>query len=116
LPFIFHFGATLANSQIHLYHHPTPSELTRPFAATTILRFRSLVVGLMPHKPKINFSEGVLQKMAQYATQQISRAELINYLHDEGTDNPEQFIRDREPLFSAIRSVIDHYQEKPPLG
>ncbi len=70
----------------------------------------------MPHKPKINFSEGVLQKMAQYATEQISRAELINYLHDEGTDNPEQFIQDREPLFSAIRSVIDHYQEKPPLG
>lgn len=64
----------------------------------------------MPHKPKINFSEGVLQKMAQYATSQISRADLITYLYSQGTENPEQFIKEREPLFSAIRSVIDHYR------
>ena len=63
------------------------------------------------HKPKINFSEGVLQKMAQYATAQISKAELINYLHEQGTEDPEQFIRERGPLFSAIKSVVDHYQK-----
>ena len=67
----------------------------------------------MPHKPKLNFSEGVLQKMAQYATQQISEAELINYLYDQGTENPQQFIKEREPLFAAIRSVIERYQDKP---
>jgi len=64
----------------------------------------------MPHKPAINFSEGVLQKMAQFATGQITEADLINYLYNEGTENPEQFIKDREPLFAAIRSVVERYQ------
>jgi len=64
----------------------------------------------MPHKPAINFSEGVLQKMALFATGKITEADLINYLYSEGTENPEQFIKDREPLFAAIRSVIERYQ------
>ena len=67
----------------------------------------------MPHKPELNFSEGVLQKMAQYATSQISEAELITYLYSQGTENPEQFIQEREPLFAAIRSVIEHHQNRP---
>lgn len=66
---------------------------------------------LMAHKPKINFSEGILQKMAQYATEQISEAEMINYLYSQGTENPEQFLREREPLLSAIRGVIERYQK-----
>ena len=68
----------------------------------------------MPHKPAINFSEGVLQKMAQYATHQISEADLIKYLYEQGTEDPYQFIKEREPLFEAIRSVIERYQDKPP--
>ena len=64
----------------------------------------------MAHKPAINFSEGILQKMALYATEQITHADLINYLYNQGTENPEQFIKDREPLFSAIRSVIDRHK------
>ncbi len=68
----------------------------------------------MPNKPKINFSEGVLQKMAQYATKQISEADILAYLRSEGTENPEQFLKDREPLFSAIRGVIDHYRQDSP--
>jgi hypothetical protein len=62
-------------------------------------------------KPKINFSEGVLQKMAQFATEEISEADLIIYLYREGIANPEQFIKDREPLFAAIKSVIDRYRD-----
>ena len=65
----------------------------------------------MAHKPKINFSEGALQKMAQYATNQISEAEIINWLYSQGTENPEQFLREREPLFSAIRAVIERHQK-----
>jgi hypothetical protein len=65
----------------------------------------------MPHKPIINFSEGLLEKMAQFATKQISEADLINYLYSTGTENPSQFIKDREPLFEAIRSVIEHYRK-----
>ncbi len=64
----------------------------------------------MPHKPKINFSEGVLQKLAQYATEEISEADMITWLYGEGTENPEQFLREREPLLSAIRAVIKRYQ------
>jgi hypothetical protein len=63
------------------------------------------------NKPKINFSEGVLQKMAQFATNQISEADIIVYLYSQGITNPEQFIKEREPLFSAIRSVIEHYRD-----
>jgi hypothetical protein len=65
----------------------------------------------MAHKPAINFSEGILQKMAQYATEEITEAEMINYLYSQGTENPEQFLREREPLLSAIRGVIDRYQK-----
>jgi hypothetical protein len=67
----------------------------------------------MPNKPTLNFSEGILQKMAQYATHQISESELISYLYSQGTENPEQFIREREPLFAAIRSVIEQHQNRP---
>ena len=67
----------------------------------------------MPHKPLINFSEGVLQKMAQYATHEISEADLINYLYSQNIEDPQHFIREREPLFESIRSVIERYQDKP---
>ncbi len=65
----------------------------------------------MPHKPKINFSEGVLQRLAQYATSQITKAEMLNYLYSQGMENPEQFLSERERLLSAIKSVVDHYQK-----
>jgi hypothetical protein len=67
----------------------------------------------MPNKPALNFSEGILQKMAEYATHRISESELISYLYSQGTENPEQFIREREPLFAAIRSVIEQHRDRP---
>jgi hypothetical protein len=70
----------------------------------------------MPHKPKINFSEGVLQKMAQYATKEITEAEMISWLYGQGTENPELFLKEREPLFSAIRAVIKRHQDGPVAG
>ena len=64
----------------------------------------------MPHKPKINFSEGVLQKLALYATEQISESEMITWLYSEGIDNPELFLKEREPLLSAIGAVVKRHQ------
>lgn len=86
-----------------------PCPFLSPFAGLNLRDHLS--VKPVPHKPLINFSEGILQKMAQYATEQITHAELVNYLYSQGTENPEQFIQDREPLFSAIRSVIDKHKD-----
>ena len=66
------------------------------------------------HKPKYNFSEGVLQKMAQFATEEISEAEMITWLYGEGIENPEHFLKERERLLFAIRSVIEQYRTGAP--
>jgi hypothetical protein len=63
------------------------------------------------HKPQYNFSEGVLQKMALYATEQISEPEMIKWLYSQEIENPEQFLKERERLLSAIRDVIKKYQD-----
>ncbi len=65
----------------------------------------------MPLKPKYNFSEGVLQKLAQFATKQISEGDMITWLYNEGIENPEHFLKERERLLSAIASIIEHYQK-----
>jgi hypothetical protein len=65
----------------------------------------------MPHKPKINFSEGVLQKLAQLAARQITEVKVISWLYDHGTENPEQFLKERAQLLSAIGAVVEHYQK-----
>jgi hypothetical protein len=70
----------------------------------------------MPHKPKYNFSEGVLQKLAQLATRQITESEMISWLYDHGTENPEQFLRERAHLLSAIGAVVEHYQKNSGTG
>ena len=64
----------------------------------------------MAHKPEFNFSEGVLQKLAQYATREITEAEMITWLYSEGTENPEQFLREREGLILAIGAIIEQYR------
>ena len=68
----------------------------------------------MPLKPEFNFSEGVLQKLAQYATHEITRDEIINWLHEDGAENPEQFLTEREHLISVIRAVIEQYKPDAP--
>jgi hypothetical protein len=67
----------------------------------------------VPHKPAINFSEGVLQKLAQFATKQITEAEMISWLYGQGIENPEQFLLERERLLAAIGTVIERYQKGP---
>jgi hypothetical protein len=68
----------------------------------------------MPLKPEFNFSEGVLQKLAQYATDEIEREDVINWLYDNGAENPEQFLKEREHLISVIRAVIERYKNDAP--
>jgi hypothetical protein len=70
----------------------------------------------MPNQPPYNFSEGVLQKLALFATKKIGRTEMINWLRDNGTDDPEQFLKERERLLSAIGGVIENYKKGEEAG
>ena len=81
------------------------------------LAFQASIFLVMPHKPEFNFSEGVLQKLAQLATQEITKEEMISWLYSEGAENPEQFLKERENLISVIRAVIEQYRtDKAPEG
>ncbi len=41
---------------------------------------------------------------------------MINWLRDNGTDDPEQFLKERERLLSAIGGVIENYKKGEEAG